>query len=223
MTMIERVLQLINESGMTKDEFCYKTGVSHNTLNMWSWSKYRDRYRNIRTITAKKIADTFGVRVEWILDGSEPKYISNPLTSKEKRECVSPIASIKDTICIYVSSLDFIHSLTSEPIKNVSTDDFQSFSKQFFLDRQIKENDCILYKDNSTYYLFCAVDETQIKENVLYALYSRENVSFNYLSATGDKITLKEYSTNTITEYDISDFKNKFFHIYRVYRIIKDL
>lgn len=46
---------------------------------------------------------------------------------------------------------------------------------------------------------------------------------FYYLSATGDKITLKEYSTNTITEYDISDFKNKFFHIYRVYRIIKDL
>ena len=91
------------------------------------------------------------------------------------------------------------------------------------MDRQIKENDCILYKDSSTYYLFSTVDETQIKENVLYALYSRENVSFNYLSATGDKITLKEYSTNTITEYDISDFKNKFFHIYRVYRIIKDL
>ncbi|MBR6383638.1 MAG: helix-turn-helix transcriptional regulator [Lachnospiraceae bacterium] len=66
MTIGERVLNLIHESGMTQKEFSEKTGIPQSTMSSWKGKK-----QNPSIDKLKVICDTLGVDPYYVISESE--------------------------------------------------------------------------------------------------------------------------------------------------------
>jgi len=66
MTIGERVLQLVHDSGMTQKEFSEKTGIPQSTMSSWKGKK-----QNPAIDKLKVICDTLHVDPYYLISGSE--------------------------------------------------------------------------------------------------------------------------------------------------------
>jgi transcriptional regulator with XRE-family HTH domain len=66
--MYEIFKQLLEQKGVTAYRVSVETGVSQGSLSDWKNGKSRPKYESI-----KKIADYFGVSVDYLLNGSDNK------------------------------------------------------------------------------------------------------------------------------------------------------
>lgn len=93
---IERILSLIENSGLTDKEILRKLDVSTSSTLISDWRKGRSKSPQIKHIT--KIADIFNVSTDWLLTGekkynlssSESEWLNlyNQLTPEEQQHCL---------------------------------------------------------------------------------------------------------------------------------------
>ena len=76
--MYERFVQLLQENGITAYRVSKDTGVTQTTLSDWKTGR-----GNPKTATLKKIADYFGVSLDWLAGSSEQRNISNDLEQSD--------------------------------------------------------------------------------------------------------------------------------------------
>jgi transcriptional regulator with XRE-family HTH domain len=72
MTIGERVLQLVHDSGMTQKEFSEKTGIPQSTMSSWKGKK-----QNPAIDKLKVICDTLEVDPYYLISGSESNETLN--------------------------------------------------------------------------------------------------------------------------------------------------
>ncbi|MDD3570283.1 MAG: helix-turn-helix transcriptional regulator [Lachnospiraceae bacterium] len=88
--MYEIFNQLLQKYGLTPYKVSKEIGVSQSTLSDWKLGKITPK-----TDTLKKIADYFGVTVDYLVIGSEPKKIFDPkLTPKDERDIIKKVDDI---------------------------------------------------------------------------------------------------------------------------------
>ena len=82
--MYEIFRQLLQKHGITPYRLCKDIGLSQNSITNWKTGKSQPKSE-----TMKKIADYFGVSMNYLMTGSEeeaPKYYLNPETAKKAQE-----------------------------------------------------------------------------------------------------------------------------------------
>lgn len=97
MTVIERIIEVIDKKGFNQKDVCDQTGISQSTLS--GWKKF---YRNVPTDKVIAIADYLNVSLTYLLTGKgsiEVKHLSdqeeellrifNSLSMKDKTALLS--------------------------------------------------------------------------------------------------------------------------------------
>lgn len=95
MNISERILELIEEKGMTQKEFAEKTGIAQSTISDWKRKKTNPIAEKIMII-----AETLGVTPEELLSGAE---ISGTRSRKEKTFVIDKDTEIGEVIETYQS------------------------------------------------------------------------------------------------------------------------
>lgn len=92
--MYEIYQKLLDKNGMKSSYVSQKTGVSNATLSDWKNGKSTPKADKM-----KKIADFFGVTVDYLMTGkSESKISENFLTRKDERDIAKDLDRIMDEI-----------------------------------------------------------------------------------------------------------------------------
>lgn len=82
--MYEIYEKLLELKGVTTADVCKATGISQSTMSNW-----KKRRNMLNTKNAQKVADYFGVSVEYLATGSDsekPAYYLNPKTAQMAQE-----------------------------------------------------------------------------------------------------------------------------------------
>ena len=109
MSIGERIKIILNEKQIKQVDFAKKLGVSANYINLL----VNNKKTSISETLAKLIEETYGYSSNWIISGTEPKYISNDM-SFLKIETINKIKRMSDDEII--ATLAFVNSL--DKIKN---------------------------------------------------------------------------------------------------------
>jgi len=67
--MYDIFVQLCEKHGITSYKLCKELGISQGTISNW-----KNRGNNLSTTTLKKIADYFGVTMEYLMGGDQFAY-----------------------------------------------------------------------------------------------------------------------------------------------------
>ena len=78
--MYEIFMQLLQKYGVSSYEVAKKTGVTQTALSNWKSGRSTPKVE-----TMKKIADYFGVTVDYLMTGSSIDIQQNIMTDQEKR------------------------------------------------------------------------------------------------------------------------------------------
>lgn len=82
--MYERFLILLKENGMKQIDFCRASGIPQSTISTWKNGKHE-----LKSSTLTKIADFFGVSVNWLLGKSEEREEREGVVKIPVFRCVS--------------------------------------------------------------------------------------------------------------------------------------
>lgn len=95
--MYEIFEKLLNERGVSAYRVAQETGVSTATLTSWKKGKYTPKPEKLQ-----KIADYFGVSLDYLMNGEEKKYYLNDETAAIAQE----IFENKDLRMLFDASRD---------------------------------------------------------------------------------------------------------------------
>lgn len=113
MTTGERIKIILNEKQIKQVDFAKKLGVSANYVNLL----VNNKKDSISETLAKLIEETYGYSSNWIISGSEPKFICNDM-SYLKTETINKIKRMSDdevmAILAFVNSFDEIKKLNKK-------------------------------------------------------------------------------------------------------------
>lgn len=88
--MYEQFEKLCKTKGVTPYRVCKETGLTTATISNWKAGRYTPKADKLQ-----KIADYFGVTLEYLMTGTEPAEKSNPdLTARDERDITKDIDSI---------------------------------------------------------------------------------------------------------------------------------
>lgn len=73
--MYERFVELLQENNLTAYRVSKDTGVTQTTLSDWKTGRATPK-----TVTLQKIADYFGVSLDWLVGSSDNRQNSNELS-----------------------------------------------------------------------------------------------------------------------------------------------
>lgn len=93
--MYEIFEQLLNEYGVTAYRVSKETGITTATLTSWKQGKYTPKREKLQ-----KIADYFGVSLEYLMTGQEVPSTKkeNTLTSKDERDIEKILNQTKEQL-----------------------------------------------------------------------------------------------------------------------------
>lgn len=92
--MYEIFEQLLQKNGVTAYKVSKETGVTQSTLSDWKRGRSTHKSGNM-----KKIADYFGVSVDYLMTGEhEPKEMAPELTARDKRNIAKDLDRIMKEI-----------------------------------------------------------------------------------------------------------------------------
>lgn len=92
--MYEIFEQLCNRSGVTPYRVCKETGLTTATISNWKAGRYVPKQDKMQ-----KIANYFGVSLEYLMTGKEESEKSEPvLTSKDERDIEKIINHTRDQL-----------------------------------------------------------------------------------------------------------------------------
>lgn len=92
--MYEIFEQLLQKYGLTAYKVSKETGVTQSTLSDWKRGRSTPKTENM-----KKIADYFGVSVEYLMTGKEePKEKSQELTARDERDIKKDLDSLREKL-----------------------------------------------------------------------------------------------------------------------------
>lgn len=93
--MYEVFEQLLQKYGITAYKVSKDTGITQSTLSDWKRGRSTPKTDNMK----KKIADYFGVSVEYLMTGiEEPKEKEITLTPKDERDIAKDLNSIMEKL-----------------------------------------------------------------------------------------------------------------------------
>lgn len=92
--MYEIFEQLLSKYGVTAYRVAKETGITTATLTNWKQGKYTPKQDKLQ-----KIADYFGVTVEYLMTGkNEPKEKAPELTSRDERDIAKDLNNIMEKL-----------------------------------------------------------------------------------------------------------------------------
>ena len=92
--MYEIFEQLLQKYGVTAYKVSKETGVTQSTLSDWKRGRSTPKTENM-----KKIADYFGVTVEYLMTGkNEPKEKAPELTARDERDIKKDLDSLREKL-----------------------------------------------------------------------------------------------------------------------------
>lgn len=92
--MYEIFEQLLQKYGVTAYKVSKETGITQSTLSDWKRGRSTPKTENM-----KKIADYFGVTVEYLMTGkNEPKEKAPELTARDERDIAKDLDRIMEEI-----------------------------------------------------------------------------------------------------------------------------
>ena len=92
--MYEIFEQLLQKYGVTPYKVSKATGVSQSSLSDWKLGKITPK-----TSTLQKIADYFGVTIDYLMTGNNaPKQKEIELTARDERDIAKDLASIMEKL-----------------------------------------------------------------------------------------------------------------------------
>ena len=92
--MYEIFEKLLKKYGVTAYKVAKETGITQSTLSDWKRGRSTPKTDNM-----KKIADYFGVSVEYLMTGQDPEPTKKPaLTARDERDIKKDVDSIKAKI-----------------------------------------------------------------------------------------------------------------------------
>ncbi len=66
--MYQKYVELLTRSGVTTYQVCKETGLNQGMFTMWKQRSEKDEKATINIFDLKKIADYFGVSIEYFLE-----------------------------------------------------------------------------------------------------------------------------------------------------------
>ena len=88
--MYEIFERLLEEHGVTAYKVCKATGLTTATISNWKAGRYTPKQDKLQ-----KIADYFGVSIEYLMSGKdEPKEKSPELTARDERDIAKDLNNI---------------------------------------------------------------------------------------------------------------------------------
>lgn len=98
--MYEIFEQLLQKYGVTAYKVSKETGITQSTLSDWKRGRSTPKTENM-----KKIADYFGVTVDYLMTGKkEPKEKTPELTSRDERDIAKDLNNIMENL--HLAKLD---------------------------------------------------------------------------------------------------------------------
>lgn len=92
--MYEIFEQLLQRYGITAYKFCKETGISQSTISTW-----KQKRNLISPEIGKKVADYFGITLDFLMTGTEePKEKAPELTLKDERDIAKDLDRIMGEI-----------------------------------------------------------------------------------------------------------------------------
>lgn len=93
--MYEIFAKLCQENGVTPYRVCKETGLTTATISNWKAGRYVPKQDKL-----KKIADYFGVTVDYLMtgNGDEPKEKNPELTARDRRDIAKDLNRIMEEI-----------------------------------------------------------------------------------------------------------------------------
>jgi len=91
--MYEIFEQLLQKYGVTAYKVSKETGITQSTLSDWKRGRSTPKTENM-----KKIADYFGVTVDYLMNGAELTPKKTTLTSKDERDIAKDLDALMDKI-----------------------------------------------------------------------------------------------------------------------------
>ncbi len=92
--MYEIFEQLLQKYGVTAYKVSKETGITQSTLSDWKRGRSTPKTENM-----KKIADYFGVTVEYLMTGkNEPKEKAPELTARDERDIKKDLDSLREKL-----------------------------------------------------------------------------------------------------------------------------
>lgn len=92
--MYEIFEQLLSKYGVTAYRVAKETGITTATLTNWKQGKYTPKQDKLQ-----KIADYFGVTVEYLMTGkNEPKEKAPELTARDERDIKKDLDSLREKL-----------------------------------------------------------------------------------------------------------------------------
>lgn len=92
--MYEIFEQLLSKYGVTAYRVAKETGITTTTLTNWKQGKYTPKQDKLQ-----KIADYFGVTVEYLMTGkNEPKEKAPELTARDERDIKKDLDSLREKL-----------------------------------------------------------------------------------------------------------------------------
>lgn len=91
--MYEIFEQLCAKAGVTPYRVCKETGLTTATISNWKAGRYTPKQDKM-----KKIADYFGVTVDYLMTGKDEKPQEPRLTPRDKRDIAKDLESIMEKL-----------------------------------------------------------------------------------------------------------------------------
>lgn len=115
MDAIQRIIELMEQHGLTAKQFTKEAGLSGSAVTEWKKGKSKPSAKSLQ-----KIADYFHVSTDYLLTGDEPKKESPPADKAEEDE-------------VNINDLDFalsgeVHDLSEEEVQEIVN--FAKFMRQ---------------------------------------------------------------------------------------------
>ena len=91
--MYEIFENLLKERGITAYKVAQDTGITTATLSSWKKGRYTPKREKLQ-----KIADYFGVTVDYLMTGKEEKEKASELTARDERDIAKDLNSIMEKL-----------------------------------------------------------------------------------------------------------------------------
>lgn len=91
--MYEIFEQLLKKHGVTAYRVAKDTGVTTATLTSWKQGKYTPKREKL-----EKIAEYFGVSIDYLMTGEEPSTEPSLLTAKDERDIAKDMEALRDKL-----------------------------------------------------------------------------------------------------------------------------
>ena len=91
--MYEIFEKLCEERGVTAYRVCKSTGITTATISNWKAGRYTPKQEKMQ-----KIADYFGVSLEYLMTGNESSQESSNLTKRDTKEITEMLNNMEDLL-----------------------------------------------------------------------------------------------------------------------------